>query len=142
VYVGGSFPSGSQSTAVFVHLNETAGSAGGYTGYHLYVDAPRRDVAVDLSGGLGRGPSTFVELGGTQLSVHGFFDLRDDLALVAGVVRTPWVSHVQLGARFRPTDHVDAGVGVDIPVLGGMGPQPVRSELVMFQPMLDVRVTR
>jgi hypothetical protein len=141
VYVGGYGPLGGQLSTVFVHTNELASSAGGYTGYHLYADAPRVDLAVDLSVGLGVGPIELVELGGTQLSVHGFFELRDDLPLVAGVVLTPWVSHVQLGARWRPTEHLDAGLGVNVPALGVMGPQPVVSEVFLLQPMFDLQIT-
>lgn len=142
VYVGGYFPAGSESTAVFVHTNEVAASAGGYTGYHLYADTPRMDLAVDLSLGLGVGPIALGELGGTQLSVHAFYELREDLPLVAGAVLTPWVSHVQLGARWRPNDHVDAGLGVNVPALGVMGPQPVASEVFLLQPMFDVQIIR
>ncbi len=142
VYVGGHFPMGDGSSAVFVYPNEVASSFGGYTGYHLYADVGRTSLALDLSLGLGAGPIQFQVLGQVQFSAHGFYELREDLPLVAGLVLTPWVSHAQVGARFRPSDHVDMGVGLNIPVLGVLGPQPVYDEVFLIQPMLDLQVTR
>jgi len=142
VYVGGWFPTAAESRAVFVHQSESAASFGVYTGMHHYRDGQRLDIAVDASFGLGEGPISILQVGGTQLSVHAFLGLRDELPLVAGVILTPWVSQVQLGARYRFRDQLDAGLGLNVPVLGVMGPQPDPGNTWLLQPMFDLRVTQ
>ena len=143
-FTGAFFPMGGSraTTAVFVHPNETMLSAGAYTGYYGYADLGRLDVAIEASVGLGQGPYVLLDLAQTHLSAHAFYEVIDGLPLVAGVVVTPWMSHVQLGARFRPAEHVDAGLSVNIPVRGGRGPDPESGDLQLIQPMVDLRVMR
>ncbi len=128
------------TTSLFVHGAETAQSAGVYTGYQGYLDTDRFDLAIEVSAGLGTGPVSMLQLGETHASIHGFYEVLDGLPLMAGLVVTDWLGHVQVGTRWRPNERFDLGVGVNIPVVGLLGPTPDPDAMVLIQPMGDLRV--
>jgi hypothetical protein len=127
---------GARTAAYFIHPGETVSGGGTATGCDLYLSWGRHALASALNVGLSVSPENLA----LQLhaSLHGFYELRPRLPLVYGGIATPYGNHIQLGARFRPTDRIDGGLAVNVPVgrwiLDGFEDQ------VWIQPTFDLRV--
>ncbi|GEM_PF-3049285 len=126
---------GDETHALFVHGGETVRSGGPYVGLQATLTSGPLSVAVEASHG-GNGSHYASK---RWVSAHGFYSIGDKWAVLGGGVLSGWMHHAQGGVRWRPSALIEAGLGVNVPLMAGpYGPEFDSGETFFLEPMLDV----